>query len=264
MKNEIRFALYAIKKNIKSSAELRGSFIMNIVGMMLNNLSFVLIWLFMIQTVGSIGGWNSAYVIGLQGFSALSFGICFSFLGGITQMCKNISNGNFDRFILSPKDVLLRSSVSYFTVSAIGDVLYGIICLLICLIMIKASIFQAMMTVLFILLTSMVFITVSIFCQSLAFYFEDGESVANSALELFFTPSLMHGGAFQGEMRFVFTFLIPSLLFGTLPVEAVINMDMEKLLLIAVLSIFWLVFSIIFFYKSLRRYESANFMTFGS
>jgi ABC-2 type transport system permease protein len=78
MKKELYFFWYAIKKNIQSSAELRASFLMNILGMFINNISFVLIWLFLIKVVGDIGGWTSAYIFGLQGFTALSYGIVFS------------------------------------------------------------------------------------------------------------------------------------------------------------------------------------------
>ena len=86
----------------------------------------------------------------------------------------------------------------------------------------------------------------------------------SSLFELFFTPSLFHGGAFQGAMRFIFTFVIPSLLVGSLPVEIVRDISINKLLLVAVLGLFWFVISIKIFNKAIKKYESSNFMTFGN
>jgi ABC-2 type transport system permease protein len=264
MKKEINFAMYAIKKNIQSSAELRTSFWMNVFGMMLNNVSFVLIWVFLIQTVGNIGGWSQADIFGLQGIVALVFGIVFSIGSGLREMPQLISSGRFDQFMLSPKNLLARIATSSFGASAVGDVFFGIICLVIYLSMISATLPQIGMTLLLIIISLIAFTGVTIAIQSINFFFTDPEAVTRSMFELFFTPALFHGGAFQGTTRFVFTFLVPSLLIGTLPVEAITQTSISKMILVLALSIFWFVLSLWLFKKAVRRYESANFMTFGS
>jgi ABC-2 type transport system permease protein len=55
MMREIYFALYAIKKNIQSSAELRTSFLMNVFGMAINNTAFIFLWVSFVHSVGIIG-----------------------------------------------------------------------------------------------------------------------------------------------------------------------------------------------------------------
>ena len=264
LKREINFAIYAIKKNIQSSAELRTSFWMNVFGMMINNVSFVLIWVFLIQTVGSIGGWSQADIFGLQGFVALVFGIVFSVGSGLREMPRLISGGRFDQFLISPKNLLIRIATSSFDASAVGDALFGVVCLVIYLTMISATISQIVMTLLLIIIALITFTGVTILIQSINFFFTDPEAVARSVFELFFTPSLFHGGAFQGTTRFVFTFLVPSLLIGTLPVEAITQTSFPKMMLLFVLSIFWFMISLFVFNRAVRRYESANFMTFGA
>ena len=263
MKKEIKFAFYAIKKNIKSSAELRTSFLMNIFGMMLNNTAFIIIWVFMIKTVGSIGGWTSADIFGLQGFVSLSFGLIFSLGAGLREMPRLITFGIFDQFLLSPKSLLVRIATSSFNPSAIGDIFFGVICTSIYLIMIHAQILQVLMAFFLAIFSTIAFLGITITIQSISFFFTDPDAMTKSVFELFFTPSMFHGGAFQGGTRFVFTFLIPSLIIGSLPVEAVMNLDYSKVILIGLLSIFWFVFSLWLFKKALKKYESANFMTFG-
>lgn len=264
MKKEINFAIHTIKKNLASSAELRTSFLMNIFGMMINNISFVIIWVFLIQTAGTVGGWTSADIFGLQGFVAFVYGVVFSFGAGIKEMPRLVSSGIFDQFLLSPKSLLGRIATSSFSASAVGDAFFGIICLGVYWFMIGANLPQILLTFILIVFSMLAFIGVTISVQAISFYFSDPDSVVRSIFELFFTPSLFHGGAFQGPTRFVFTFLLPSLVIGTLPVEAVTHLSYAKVLLVGVISVFWLMLSLWLFKKAVKKYESANFMTFGA
>lgn len=264
MIKELRFALYSIKKNIQNSAELRTSFLMNIIGMSINNTAFIVLWGFFVQSVGTIGGWTVADIIGLQGFTALCYGIVFSAGAGIRKLADYIASGSFDRFMLSPKNLLLRVATSSFGVSALGDIVFGIVCLGIYVVIMQATIYQILLMVLLVVISTIVFLSAAITVQSASFFFIDASAVTSSLFELFLTPALFHGGAFQGVMRFVFTFIIPSLLIGTLPVEIVRDISLTKLLLVSILALFWFFVSTQIFNRAVRKYESSNFMTFGS
>ena len=264
MMKELYFALYAIKKNIQSSAELRTSFLMNIVGMSINNTAFIILWGFFVKSVGVIGGWTVADIIGLQGFVALCFGIVFSAGAGIRKLADYTASGAFDRFMLSPKNLLVRIATSSFGVSALGDIVFGIVCLGIYAFLIHATIYQILLIGLLVIISTIVFLAAAIAIYSTSFFFTDASSVTGSLFELFFTPSIFHGGAFQGVMRFIFTFAIPSLLIGALPVEIVRDISLGKLLLVSVLAIFWFIVSINIFNRAIKKYESSNFMTFGN
>ena len=264
MMKELKFALYAIKKNIQSSAELRTSFLMNIIGMALNNTAFIILWVFFIKSVGNIGGWTAADIIGLQGFNALCFGIVFSVGAGIRKLADYTALGTFDHFMLSPKNLLVRISTASFGASTIGDIIFGIICLGIYISIIHANIFQLLLMAYLIVISVLVFFAVAVTISSVSFLFIDASSISDGLFWFFITPSMFDGGAFQGVMRFIFTFLVPSLLVGTIPVEIVRDISMGKLLLISILAIFWFVFSIKIFYRAVRKYESTNFMTFGN
>lgn len=263
MNKELKFVFYSIKKNIQNSAELRTSFLMNIFGMMLNNVSLIIIWVFFVKSVGNIGGWTAYDIIALQGFVALSFGISHSMFSGIEQLADYVAAGSFDKFMLTPKNLLLRVSTSAFGVSAVGDIFFGIICLTIYGVLIHASILQILFILLLVLITAIMFFSMSVFISSLSFYFTDSSPVVRGTFDLFLTPSIFHGGSFQGVTRAIFTFVIPSLLIGALPVEAVKDTSFSKLAIILGITLIWFFISIKFFKKSVRRYESANFMTFG-
>ena len=263
MMHELRFALYAIKKNIQNSAELRTSFLMSVVGMAVNNVAFIVLWVFFIKSVGVIGGWTSADIIGLQGFTGLCYGAALSVSAGIRKLPQYVTSGSFDRFMLAPKNILVRVATSAFSASAVGDVVFGVTCLVIYGILIHANMLQVVFIILLGVLSTIIFLATTIAIYSVSFLFADAESAVTGLFGLFFTPALFHGGAFQGTMRLFFTFIIPSLLVGTIPVEIVKNMSFGTFWLLCVLAVVWMFLGVFLFNRAVRRYESSNLMTFG-
>lgn len=264
MLQELRFAYYAIKKNIQSSAELRTSFITNVIGMFINNIAFIILWVFFVQSVGVINGWTATDIIALQGFAALCFGLIFSFGNGIRKLPEYVASGTFDHFMLSPKNLLMRVAVANLGVSSIGDVLFGVTCLALYAIFIQATALQIAFIVILTIITTLVFFAAVTMIYSMSFFFVDPASVTYGLFDLFVTPSLFHGGAIQGVMRFVFTFIIPSLLIGAIPVEILKSTSVPDLCLITALALIWVYVAIHFFMWVVKKYESSNFMTFGS
>lgn len=264
MSQELNFAIYAIKKNIQNSAELRTSFLTNIFGMTLNNTAFIILWMFFAKSVGNINGWQAIDIIAMLGFGTLCYGFAFSVAGGLMKIPEYVTSGSFDRFMLSPKNLLLRIATSSFTISAIGDVIFGLICLAIYGFLIKISLLQILLILVMIVVSNIVFMAMIIAIYSTSFLFVDANNVTRGLFELFLTPSLFHGGAFQGATRFFFTFIIPSLLIGALPVEIVKNISLAKLVLITILACLWLFLSLKIFKAGIKKYESSNLMTFGS
>ncbi|OHA46790.1 MAG: hypothetical protein A2541_01250 [Candidatus Taylorbacteria bacterium RIFOXYD2_FULL_36_9] len=264
MFKEIKFAIYSIKKNIQSSAELRTSFLMNIIGMAINNTAFIFLWVFFVKSVGVIGGWTAIDIIGLQGFTAISYGVVLSGANGLRKIPNYVATGSFDRFMLSPKNLILRIATSSFGASAIGDITFGVVCIFVYCFLIHISLYQILIAVVLLFLASLVFLSMTILIASVSFLFTDASSVHEGMFEIFLTPALFHGGAFQGVMRFIFTFLIPSLLIGTIPLEALKDISVMKIILMIVMAFFLFFLSIFLFKRSVRKYESSNFMTFGN
>ena len=164
---EIKFALYATKKNIQNNAGLKTSFLMNIFGMAINNIAFIIIWVSFVKTVGVINGWNSYDIVGLMGFCTLCFGIVLSVGDGLRRMPDHVSSGAFDRFLLSPKNLISRIATSSFGSSAVGDMIFGIICLIIYGILIHANITQIFLIIFLIIITTVIFFALIIIIHCL-------------------------------------------------------------------------------------------------
>ncbi|AHF94578.1 hypothetical protein OPIT5_21275 [Opitutaceae bacterium TAV5] len=232
--------------------------------MMLNNCSLLILWVFFLRTVNDIGGWKQLDVIALIGFVTLAFGFIFSFFNGLSKITSSVVGGGFDRFLLSPKTLLLRVATSSFGISAVGDIIYGFISLIIYSATMHLS-FEAMVMVFAgVFIACVTFFAVLLLTQAVSFWIMDSIALSQSLFEVFLTPSLFVGGAFHGINRMIFTFIIPSLIVGTLPVEAVKHLDWSQMGLISIIALLFLALSIVLFHKGVQKYESSNLNTFGS
>jgi ABC-2 type transport system permease protein len=263
IKKEISFAYFSVKKNLMSSAELRGSFLVTVFGMALNNTAFVILWMAFGKIAGNMGGWQATDVLGQLAFGTLGFGICFTFLGGIRELPEIVAQGNFDKFMLNPKSILLRVSTSKSHVAALGDLLFGIITLTIWFYFIGFTVKKFIFAIIFILCSAALFYFFSVLTNSVAFYFADARSLVQGLFEFLITPSLFYGGAFQGVLRFAFIFIVPALMVGGFPVEAVKSENYIMVFTALLLTCVWAVVAVLAFCKSVRKYESSNFINFG-
>lgn len=262
MKN-LNLAFINIKKNFQNAKELKSAFITTIIGMCINNIAFIVLWYYFGKTVGTINGWEPFDIFGLYGFTSTSFGLVCAFLYGIYNIPSYISSGNFDKYLITPKNTLLKVATSQISTSAVGDLLFGIICFVIYAIVSKLSLIQILVSILLMAASSIIFFSFSLICMSVSFYLMDGENISTGLYGMFVSASLYHGGAFTGILKIVFVFIVPSLLLGAIPVELVKNLSVLNISLILLITLIWLLISIAFFYKSLKKYESNNFFGFG-
>lgn len=259
----IKLALLNIKKNIKNEKELKSSFIISVVGMMINNISFLILWYYFGKSVGELNGWKPMDIFGLYGFSSTCFGLVVSVFFGIFEIPNYINTGNFDKYLLTPKNILLKVSTSKISTSAFGDLLFGITCFIIFSIYSKLTAMQLLQVVFLVIISSIIFYSFSLICMSISFYIMDGENVSEGLYGMFVSNSIYHGGAYTGVLRAIFTLIMPSLLIGAIPVEIVKSTSLKGIVIIALLAIVWFILSVMFFYKSLKKYESNNLYGFG-
>ena len=261
--NNIKYMFFVISKNIKNSMAIKADFVISIIGMFINNISFLVIWFSFISTVGIVNGWTNNDIFGIYGYSCISYGIIRGFLSGLDSLPILISSGGLDRFLYTPKNKIIKVATSSFGMSAMGDLLFGIICLTIYLSNISLNINLLFLIVALIIFACIANLSFLLFSMSISFYFMDGKNISDIIYDLFILPTTFNSGLIQGVLRVIYIYAIPALLAGGLAIELVKNITLDKIILIAFVCIIWFMFSIIFFYFSLKKYESSNFMTFG-
>lgn len=261
---EIRFAVYSIRQNIKSSAELRASFIFSLVGMMINNTSFLIIWMSFGKVAGNMGGWNYIDYLLADGILTVSFGMCYGFFAGVRYLPEVVKFGDLDKFLLSPKNILLRLAVSRFEASAMGDLIFGVFCISLWAFLAETFSVALLLSVIFFSVSaSCIFFFFGVVANSAAFYFADSRTIVQGLLETLLTPAVFYGGAFQGVLRNIFIFIVPAMLLGNLPAEIIKNPSWDMYLITCVITIVWIFLALFIFKLSVRKYESSNFINFG-
>ena len=255
---ELRVARLVWMTNLRAAMENRVAFVMQIVGMMVNDISFVLVWMFFFQAVGTVNGWGAWESIGLLGFGTISFGLAFGFGGGATWLPQYVEDSSMDSFLLSPRNVLWRMITSRFDLPAFGDVLFGAILLTIFAAKMQLSVISILLIIGAILPAAAVTLSMNLIAGCVAFYFLDAQGMAFSLFKIFLTPSLYPAGLFPGPAKLFFIFIVPSLVVGGLPVRVVEEGNIPLFFGIWMLGILWVCIAIAVFYASLRRYESGN------
>ena len=113
-----------IKKNLTAAMALRTAFVMQVVGMMVNNSFLLMVWVFFFQSFGRINGWSVTEYIGMLGINTAGFGIAMSVFYGSAMLPRLVDNGSFDSLLLSPRRLYFRILTSALNMSAVGDFLW--------------------------------------------------------------------------------------------------------------------------------------------
>ncbi len=258
IRSEITIALIYIKTNLAAAAELRVSFVMQVIGMMLNNTTFVLIWVLFFQAFGSINGWDSLGVLALQGIVALIFGVTYSFFSGVSDLPQAINNGVFDSVLLTPRNIYVRVLTLTTRPSAVGDILYGVLCLVLYAILAHLSFLQIVLLIFVVIPASIILTNFALIAGCVGFLIPDADELIKNLVELLLGPSMYPSGIYQGWIRFFFLFIIPAISIAGLPVEAVKEVSIVSIVFVWVLALFWTGLAVVVLRFGMKHYESGN------
>lgn len=256
--SELKMTWIYIKGNLSSAAELRISFIMQVIGMVINDISFLLVWVFFFAAFGQINGWGGKEVIALQGFVAIAYGFTFSLFSGASELPTAIHNGAFDSILLTPRNLYLRILTLSTKTSAIGDILYGTILLSVYSIITSLSVYQIIFLLSLIIPIIFILTNFLLTTSCIGFFIPDSDELSKNVFEIMFGPSLYPSGVFQGALRVFFLFILPSIAIAGLPVEAIKNLNLSSILIIWGLAGFWTLVALLVLKQGIKKYESGN------
>ncbi len=247
-----------LQKNLEGAMEMRAGFLLQVCGMMVNNIAFLVGWIFFFKLFGSINHWSIPETIGLQGMVALVYGAGFTFASGTGALPEYVHQGTFDQFLLSPRNLYLRIVSSKLRVSAIGDCFFGLILLVVYVLQVSLSLGQITMLLLFLPPAILLFVNIALVTSLIAFFIPDSSVLSRNLFEVFFAPSMYPAGLYQNWVRAVFLYVIPSLAIGGVPIEAIRDQRISILFLIWGLSFAWFLLTLFLLQRAIRKYESGN------
>ena len=261
LENTARFWWALFCTNLKAVTALRGSFLLSMTFMALNNATFFVFWWVLLGRVGSLRGWYMADVQLLFGISAAGFGLMQATLGGAIHLSTLIDEDGLDPLLCQPKPTLLYALGCRSQASGFGDLVSGIGFMLLSGYLSWHSAARALLCVLasFLAYTA---ICVSFF--SLAFWAKKTQSVSRQLLDILITFSLYPEPLFGGALRLVLFTLLPAGFVGYLPARVVKGGSLSDLLCLLGGTALYLWLAVRIFRAGLRRYSSGSrFGVFG-
>ena len=257
VKNQIKVIFLSIKYNIMRQMENKVTFITNILFMILNNASFILQWVILFSLKEEIGGYTIKEVVLLWGIASGIFGVAHIVFSKAFEISDLIINGKLDTFLVQPKNVFLSVITSETRISAIGDLIYGYICLFIY----GISINNFLLYTLFLITGGIIVSAFASILGSLSFWIVRGDIISDSLTNMMLNFATYPGTIFKDGVRILFYTVIPLGISNYIPVDTIIKFNIGNLAIVIIFTIFITIMAFTIFYKGLKRYSSSNLMS---
>lgn len=249
------------KINLKSEMQYKSSFILSFISQFFVFFGYYFTILCLFDKFSNVKGFTLYEV--LLTFSIIQFGFAFceTFFRGVDVFDRLIVEGDFDRLLLRPQNILLQvfgSSISFVKLSRL---LQAIIILIITIINIDIVWnTKKIITLIFMLLSSvLIFLGIFILAASYCFLTVKGLEVRNV-----FTDGGKHMaqypiGIFRKGFIFIFTYIIP---FGCVNYYPLLyltdRVNNNLFIFVPLITIIYLIPCILIFYKGVKRYSSVG------
>ena len=255
MFKHFKLSLSLIKLNILSAMEYRVSFVLQVIGMLINDVGLIFMWYIFFQKFNSVNGWQFSDTILVFAVSCANFGLFRIIAAGAEEINYYINRGQFDHFLTLPKSPLWQVSLSTSNISAIGDFVCGI------------ALFFFFTDVTWVTTATFVIATVAtavtmysyvVATQSLGFYFGNFEETAERLFGVMLGLTFYPSTSIFGFLKLLTFTIIPVFFISWAPVSILKIFDWR--LFIGMIAFAFVSFLIArtLFYKGLKRYESGN------
>jgi ABC-2 type transport system permease protein len=254
----MRLVLDYVRHNLMSAMAYRGAFILQAVGMFLNDAMLLFFWWALFNRLPNLQGWDLSGVMTIYGIVGFGFGIGNGICGNAFLVARIIVSGDLDYYLALPADPLVHLLVSRTSLSAWGDLLFG---LLVFLISAPGRWLSLPLFLVLGLISALILVAFSVLVGSLAFWVGNADNLAAQALNAIITFSLYPAEIFPGVIRVLLYTLIPSAFVGSLPARLLLDFDWGQLAVLLVVTAGFVLAARWVFWWGLRRYESGNLVT---
>jgi ABC-2 type transport system permease protein len=253
--NNLKFLLAVWKANLLSAMEYRVSFLSQMLGMMLNNGIYFLVWVIFFDRFDNVRGWGVTDMYVTFGITASAFGLVSILFGNAFTLGDIIARGRLDYYLSLPKPVLLHALASRSIASGMGDFLYGLMSFALSGLMTPESTLRFLLAI---LLSATVFGAFIILVQSLAFWLGNSVNLVSIAVNAMITFAIYPITLFDTTAKVILFTIIPAALMGALPASFTRDFTWEVLAQMFVGSLAFLALAVFIFQAGLRRYESGS------
>lgn len=252
VKSQIKLIKHILKLEFKSAIAYKYNFIIQTLGMIVNDLFWLVFWYFFFIKIDSINGWTFNSMLYAYAVVLLSWSLAFLIFGNIRLISKIIEEGHLDYYLSLPKEILSHTVIKL-RYSTAGDFVLGIIVFVIVIPLVKWPLFISL-----VLFSGLIFASVGIIAGSMSFYFGKFERVSKLASETMLSFSLYPFSIYSGFTKFILLSLIPAGFASGIPIQLLQNFDWTWYIATMLFSVTIFALAIFIFYRGLKRYESGS------
>ena len=252
---ELKFLFAIWKANLLSAMEYRAAFLSQVIGMIVNDFMYFVIWIIFFDRFHDVRGWglNDMYVT--YGVLASSFGLVSMLFGNAFYLTDIITKGRLDYYLSMPRPVLLHAVSSRMIVSGVGDFSYGFISYGLSGFLTWDGLLRFVLATLF---AAAVFAAFLILIQSLSFWLGVMSNLSALALNAMLTFGIYPITLFDNYAKLILFTIIPAALMGAIPAEFIRAFTWQTLAQMLVGAVAFLLIAIAVFRVGLKRYESGS------
>jgi ABC-2 type transport system permease protein len=244
--------------HLQSAMEYKKAFLLQSLGMMLNNGAFVVFWAVIFKKFAApfaAVGVQFSEVMLIWALASSSYGLMHVLAGGAGELSSYIINGQLDLYLLYPKSPLFTIAASRSVTSAWGDLAYGFALFAL---FVPVTPLSLLSFCLFTALSGLFFMSLLVLAHSLSFWWGNGEEFADTLFGGMITFSIYPEKIFSAEAKFLLFSVIPVGFLMFLPVRVILKFDPLPLAAVVAANIALLLLAALVFKRGLRRYESGN------
>ncbi|GIP41273.1 hypothetical protein J31TS4_45530 [Paenibacillus sp. J31TS4] len=250
-----RFVWTCWKLNLAGAMEFRMSFLLTAGMMMVNNTVWMFFWAVYFHRFPIVNGWGLEDVMMMWAVSTTGFGLSATLFGNCYRIAGLVASGQLDVYAAQPKPVLLHVLITRMSVSAIGDVLYG---LLLYAIFGEHTLLGACKFIAALLLATAIFVFYNTLVQSLAFYIGNAEGLGLQMFNIVLTFSTYPTDIFRGFSKLLLFTVVPAAFISYLPIGLLRETNGLFLAGALLMALALAAGGTLLFYRGLARYTSGN------
>ncbi len=244
-----------LRANLKAAFEYRVSFASEMLAMLVNDCMWLGFWIAFYERYPVVHGWVRADVVTLWAIVATAFGVATALFGNVVRLAGIVARGELDVYLALPRPVLLHALISRMSLTAWGDVVFGV--------GVFAWLTQptAADWLLFATLCASnvgIFVGFGALVSSAGFWIGPAEGLAQQAMNILISFSTYPTTIFRGSVKLVLLSVVPAGFLGFVPAEILRARSPHWLIAHFAVSLAFVALGSLVFARGLRRYESGN------
>ena len=256
-RKNMRLIFSNFKLNLKKEWQYKPSFFMQFIMMIFNDLFFIVQWQIIFSLVGDIGGYGFNETMLMWAISAGAFGVARTLFNGAWHIKDIVYEGKLDVYLTQPKNVLINVCTSSSDVSAIGDLIYCFIVLVI----IGAPWHYFLLTIPIIILAGLLYVAIVVTYSTLAFYVKRGDALATAVDGTMLKAANYPPKIYNVVVKGILFSVIPALFYTFVPVQYfLLTPNIWWILGLICFVGLWIGLAFLTFKIGLKRYNSGNLM----